>query len=1432
MPTDQPPGAARLDRLRADYSETEVQAYKTEKTRRLQSSGRFTQADIDAYWGDQPRQSPGLDNTVAHNVGLNMPNGADPKVASNPLEYIGAGWDMSVSGLIKNQSLPKTVLPEHAGFFEQMMYMLGQTAGDLPASGVGLVSGGAAGGAAGAAVPVAGETGASEAVGGVIGAGVGASAMPEGMRQVLVDHYKNGDFLSFEDFMKRSAKMSWETGKAGLIGGVSVLIGGKAGAKTLELTGSMALARITETTAMATSATAVNGALQGRIPNAEDFAAGAAVALGFHAAGSMASGGRKLVLNARGQQVQQNMMDIYARTGVAPWDQVARAKVDIALRQQIFSTSTNGRPVSPSFHAEKPHEPDLYHKPSGPGTPPDDASAAIVGLENSAAAAAAWNRKHPDRPITADDVVSPAGAVGKWQVMPDTARQYGFDPSRLRDPAYNEKVGKTILADLMRRYRNPDGSPDMASVYIAYNAGPGRANFFRANGRRLDKLPVETQRYLGRAARNGWLEPGFGKGGGGGGEEPPGGGGTGEGSQVPAKLPEEAAKMDRDSLQERILSLISKPEKPGFLDSAKDMIDRIHDQTVSELGPAQRLDERMLEDPNQLGAEDMFRSTLASGPRAGHFIRSGAFDPWTFKRLSDDSYIEGYRMAQKAGGTQEGLTAYRMAKRTLDLAERGLKSGVDVRDAAAFVKQTAKTYEPAARMIDRTKNGVLDYAEGSGLYSLAQINAMKAQNPSHIPFVRDIEGGWSPPGAASKRGFQSRQGLKKIKGSEKQIVDPVEAEINAIYRLVQDADRNRGIGYLVDPLGGKNREITPVQEFVVNYLPKGSDVETLKALPPGRQLAVIEKALTDIGIEKAKDQPEIIDAEFTDMTPEARAEFTQKLNGRLGPNDFIYYREGKPEVWTAKDPALAKMIRGGTPIDREVVGGVMRWFATIQRSGITTLPDYIAKMVFRDQFTTPIVDKFGGAPFQNLLIGAMHVIRGDEHYLQFVRSGGMGSALADMDANYIRRDVDAVFTKTGTWGAVVNSVTHPIEAMRLAMERVDAMSRLGYYSRQVEAGFDPLKGAMRARKAYLDFAERGTSEILNWWAGVTPFLRPTILGIDQLVTAIKTNPVGMAVKGAGYITVPSVALWIMNYIADQGLPDDEKYENLPRWQRDLFWITPPIGGVRIRLPKPRELGMVFGSLPERMLEQWVKDDPRAFKDWASNFLGLFAPNLIPALPLPIIEQVTNHSFYQDRPLQPASLEGASNYMQYTPSTTETAKAISRVLGPPGMHVADVSPIVLENYAKQWAGTAGTDVLRILNVPTQLAPGHKPVELADLPFVSSFVVRNDSLGAAPIQDFYDELDKVTTAHKDLKLAVERNNAAELDFTSKNIDAYIKLTNMATAMGRMRQALQGIQQSKDMTDDEKRQQSEDIYTGMLQIAKSGTSLMDTIHASSEH
>jgi soluble lytic murein transglycosylase-like protein len=84
-------------------------------------------------------------------------------------------------------------------------------------------------------------------------------------------------------------------------------------------------------------------------------------------------------------------------------------------------------------------------------------------------------------------VISPKGAVGLMQVMPDTGKRYGV--ANLRDPAQNIRAGARYLRDLLRQFNN-----DLRLALAAYNAGENAV--LRYGGR----IPPyrETKEYVPR----------------------------------------------------------------------------------------------------------------------------------------------------------------------------------------------------------------------------------------------------------------------------------------------------------------------------------------------------------------------------------------------------------------------------------------------------------------------------------------------------------------------------------------------------------------------------------------------------------------------------------------------------------------------------------------------------------------------------------------------------------------------------------------------------------------------------------------------------------------------------------------------------------------------------------------------------------------------
>ena len=122
-----------------------------------------------------------------------------------------------------------------------------------------------------------------------------------------------------------------------------------------------------------------------------------------------------------------------------------------------------------------------------------------------------------------DKAISPKGAAGRMQVMPDTAREVAASipgpmgtlgrmasdsqvQAALSVPQIGQKAGDTYYAQMLAKYNDP------VLAAAAYNAGPGRVDeALAASGGDINAfiaaLPQETQAYLlGNAQRPGFIQ--------------------------------------------------------------------------------------------------------------------------------------------------------------------------------------------------------------------------------------------------------------------------------------------------------------------------------------------------------------------------------------------------------------------------------------------------------------------------------------------------------------------------------------------------------------------------------------------------------------------------------------------------------------------------------------------------------------------------------------------------------------------------------------------------------------------------------------------------------------------------------------------------------------------------------------------------------------
>jgi hypothetical protein len=245
------------------------------------------------------------------------------------------------------------------------------------------------------------------------------------------------------------------------------------------------------------------------------------------------------------------------------------------------------------------------------------------------------------------------------------------------------------------------------------------------------------------------------------------------------------------------------------------------------------------------------------------------------------------------------------------------------------------------------------------------------------------------------------------------------------------------------------------------------------------------------------------------------------------------------------------------------------------------------------------------------------------------------------------------------------------------------------------------------------------------------------------------------------ITLPSIGLYYINR-------DNPRYQEIPQWQKILFWIIIPPGDDSqiIRIPKPFEPGLLFGSLPEAFLEWIDKRDPEAMTETLKAIFETAAPGYMPQAVLPLVENATNYSFFMDRPVVPRGKEKYPPELQYGTYTSETAKKLGSWVG--------YSPAKIDNILRAWSGTLGRyaiDGIDELLMGTGIVktPPQPSTVMTDWPVVRAFLVR-DPYGSSSesVDRLYQRLEKMEQHEKYVQEMVSRVEAGDQSAIKKSKD----------------------------------------------------------------
>ena len=355
------------------------------------------------------------------------------------------------------------------------------------------------------------------------------------------------------------------------------------------------------------------------------------------------------------------------------------------------------------------------------------------------------------------------------------------------------------------------------------------------------------------------------------------------------------------------------------------------------------------------------------------------------------------------------------------------------------------------------------------------------------------------------------------------------------------------------------------------------------------------------------------------------------------------------------------------------------------------------------------------------------------------------------------------------------------KAERLA-QNSDLAARASVYKAALDDGFTKQEAALKAQMM-INYNHKGTSSFLRYMLATVPFVNAKIQSDWRLVDALKGNIPGVSKEDAKKLLIAKVAKFAaFTMLYAMARSGDDDYEDASDENRDRNFL---ISGFKIPV-SPEYLVLKAGiEHTYRTMSEQEFESPAKFRHaMASGAMNLITSptDIMPSLVKPVIENMTNYSFFSGRQLVGAGLSNKDTNEQYVKGqTSELAKYFSdigqAVLG----NDLNVSPIKIDNFIRGLFGSMGQDVLFASNViADSLSDVERPAaKLNQLPEIGAMFY--DPQGSQRKGDYYALRDRIESRYNTF-LDLRKNNPERAKEYREEHKAELQLMPVINAIGK--------------------------------------------------
>ncbi|MGM7742539.1 LPD38 domain-containing protein [Yersinia enterocolitica] len=633
------------------------------------------------------------------------------------------------------------------------------------------------------------------------------------------------------------------------------------------------------------------------------------------------------------------------------------------------------------------------------------------------------------------------------------------------------------------------------------------------------------------------------------------------------------------------------------------------------------------------------------------------------------------------GNHRENFFKWIAGHRSERLMKEGKENNFNA-DEIAYMKTLNRgneaLFEGQKKKYDAFIKSILDLQQDMGL--IDPESRAQWEDAWYLPYYREAENGevkgpWTSKGIANQSST-----VRKLKGSDLTIKDPIENLFNYVAKSVDASMKNEAM-----------------RRSVVN--------------------------LADTGVLEVIESPNKMDFE------------------RIGKDVVKVFVDGQEKLVQVNDPEL---YRAFTMIDLERSNSTFmkaaRQAKKVLTVSTTSMPDFIIRNFMRDSIHSWAINKDGFKPVTASWAGFKKALRTDDSLVDMMFAGAtFGGGYSNVyDPASTAKTIRSVLRRKGYNDSqiqefessiarnskeVMGKIEQGLHKYKNLSEAAENANRLATYEAAIKSGKSKAQAAFESRDL-MDFSMMGASNIMINLSDMLPFFNARMQGLSKLGRGIKENPREVLKRG-GMITAASLALMALNW-------DDKRYEELQDWDKDTYWHV-WIGDQHIRFPKPFEIGLMFGTLPERFVRALGgKDTGAKFgKLVAHNFMETMAFNPIPQVAMPIAEAYVNYDFFKGGPIENMADSNLIAGARYNDQTSLLMREIGEA--------TNMSPKMLDHIVMGYTGSLGGYVMGATNLLMRNLKDYgetAAMRLDEMPVIKSFFRGSDPAKSTQFtEDFY-------------------------------------------------------------------------------------------------